>query len=112
MSTDTPRVAEPSQELREAARLMRERATLVPPPPWHLIGCQVNTDDPGNVIAQSGLPDRAQYIASMHPGVALAVADWLDVYAERFASWKGPHISAELDHALRAARAYLNAGES
>lgn len=49
----------PSAEIREAARLMRERATLVPPPPWHQVGCQVNTDDPGDVIAQSGLPDRA-----------------------------------------------------
>ena len=105
---------EPSQELREAAKLMRERASLVPPPPWHQVGCQVNTDDSGNVIAQSGLPERAQYVASMHPGVALAVADWLDneATATEGMADEAPVLGLPDRCAIAVARAYLTAGES
>jgi len=43
------------------------------------------------------------YIAGMHPGVALAVADWLDKFADPVYCY-GP---VEYDAALRIARAYL-----
>jgi hypothetical protein len=62
---------------------MRERAGLVPPSPWFIHGRQVTTHDGCNVISDSGRPERTQYIASMHPGVAVAVADWLDETAEK-----------------------------
>ena len=68
-------------ELRAAAKLMRERASLMPPPPWRLHRTQITTGDGMNVIADSGLPERSRYVASWHPGVALAVADWLDIEA-------------------------------
>ena len=48
------------------------------------------------------MPD-ADYIAGMHPPVALAVADWLDRFSDRSYCY-GP---AEFDHALAIARAYL-----
>ncbi|MFB7908146.1 hypothetical protein ACFC1T_17075 [Kitasatospora sp. NPDC056076] len=35
------------------------------------------------------------------------LAAWLDVYAERFKIWRGPHVSAELGHALDVAYAVL-----
>ncbi|MFJ2780254.1 hypothetical protein [Kitasatospora sp. NPDC087315] len=35
------------------------------------------------------------------------VSEWLDAYAARFVTWRGPHISAELGHALAVARAVL-----
>jgi hypothetical protein len=82
---------------------MRERAALVPPPPWYSAVHDVTTHDGLDVIASSGLTVRAQYVASMHPGVALAVADWLDeVTADPRAgsAWMDPA-------ALKVARAYL-----
>ncbi len=46
------------------------------------------------------------YIASMHPGVALAVADWLDSAAERDGQVM-VLVREEWDAALNVARAYL-----
>lgn len=70
-----------AEELRQAAELMRERAELVPPPPWFPAIHDVTTTNGLDVIASSGLTVRAQYVASWHPGVATAVASWLDVEA-------------------------------
>lgn len=72
----------PAETMRRAARLMRERAALVPPPPWYSAVHDVTTHDGLDVIASSGLTVRAQYVASWHPGVALAVADLLDAAAD------------------------------
>ena len=69
-----PETATPVKILRRAAKLMRERAGLVPPPPWYSAVHDVTTHDGLDVIASSGLTVRAQYVASWHPGVALAVA--------------------------------------
>jgi hypothetical protein len=102
-----PEIESPAVSMRRAAKLIRERAALVPPPPWLVAGTQVNTDDPLNVISQSGLPERAQYVASMHPGFSLAVADLLDKWA-----WMGemnPDLLSRVggDEAIAVARAYL-----
>jgi hypothetical protein len=102
----------PAQELRAAAETMRKLADHVPPPPWDASQRDVTTPDGGDIIARCPTTVRALYIASMHPGVALAVAGWLEVYAERFAGWTGPHISAELGSALAVARAYLGSKET
>lgn len=72
--------------LREAAAVLRERAEAATPGPWG-IGIDddprtVSSVDPYNWIADtSGNPNEymdAAYIATMHPDVGLALADWLD----------------------------------
>lgn len=89
----------PAEELREAARLMRERATAATEGPWtawvmgsegYLVLRATGTihERGRNRVARVGLKDwdsdkaDAEYIAGMHPGVALALADWLDDRAE------------------------------
>lgn len=82
--------------LREAAALMRERAEGAAdrsPSPW-LLG----TEDPTGKVFAAGVvtltdhneelsvaegfsAQECQHIASWHPAVALAVADWLDATA-------------------------------
>jgi hypothetical protein len=89
---------EPAAELRAAAQRLRTLAEAARPAPWAWreqpgafgpIGC-VEMPIPGQ-DAWTGMttftplasPDAytAQYIAAMHPGVALALADLLDSYA-------------------------------
>jgi len=85
-----------SQILREAAALMRSRAEAATPGPWH------GHDDGwgGWTLAKPNAPFHelnvlkcgsddwpptapdAEHIASWHPAVALAVADWLDEVAQ------------------------------
>jgi len=106
--------------LREAATLMRERATSpgVLESPWFVE--VVDYGEEGNVLAvgPSGDPypydvarqvtpaadgsGNADHIASWHPAVALAVADWLDVTAKNSAPYR-----AEFPQALAVARTYL-----
>lgn len=105
---------EPSPDvalLKDAATLMRERAGRVPKT-WRLGRSQiiaVGTDrlDGADVIGECQVPERAAYVASMHPGVALAVADLLDKIA-----WMGsldPEMLGRVgcDEAIAIARAYL-----
>ena len=82
----------PAEIMRSAATMMRERAEAASPGPWHQMcmgsdGCQVLND--GHLrerkhVAWSGRKEwkadhaDAEYIASMHPLVALAVAGWLN----------------------------------
>ena len=87
-----------AEMLRKAAKEMRERAEAAPTAPWT---CRETTHgDPANgpthmVVENShGLIsdhdyDRwggtsAVHIASWHPAVALAVADWLEAEADEF----------------------------
>jgi hypothetical protein len=97
--------------LREAAALMRSRAEAATPGPWesHARGGDVyeSVSDHGDVVAECGLAAiDSWHIASWHPVVALAAADYLDaVEAE---SQTGAGSSAEVyDAALALARAYL-----
>ena len=91
----------PSETLRHAAKLMRERAEAATPGPWEYRGdfdithgYEINEHDRpvanwvatvltgDDDLAEAGMQDpNAAYIASMHPGVALAVAGWLDAAA-------------------------------
>lgn len=79
-----------SIDLRRAAYLMRERANAVGEGPWEsyplpdagpnrwtMTGVGVAGDDMGHRTETMFRPD-AEHIASWHPAVALAVADWLD----------------------------------
>lgn len=118
-----------AQELREAAKLIRERAQAATPGPWqHMClgseGCLVLRAN-GTVrerghgrVARFGQKEwkadhaDADYVAGMHPGVALKVADLLGKIA-----WMGeldPDIlsRAGCDEAIAIARAFLGIKES
>lgn len=123
----------PAQELREAARLMRERAQAATKGPWeHPLDCEVTfghqqqgnrhiatwiaTTDAGD--EDTPAEENAEYIASMHPGVALAVAGWLDdeaagyeVYDAETQAFRAGDRDGDLDPAVTTARVYLGAGE-
>ena len=122
----------PAQELRQAAKLMRERATEAEKPgydsdhpgkPWcpawtysavrHVqrnldLDCvehEYGTEREGDCNRWGRY--AGYHIAGMHPGVALAVADWLDSTAgfleDRVTIWGD-------QYALAAARVYLGTG--
>jgi hypothetical protein len=129
-----------SEELRQAAGLMRERAEAAGVQPWEpndaltrnplsesgatYIRHEVRGPHKGDdwpFIAEANATQYAVHIASWHPTVALAVADWLDQEAEAFDA----HMARQADpkrrfntlwlelsrqrheHALAVARAYL-----
>lgn len=77
-----------AEVLREAAQKIRARAeaaTDTDPLPWFAHGGAVyaGTAAPHQVIAPTvTYYDDAEHIASWHPLVALAVADWLDHEAQ------------------------------
>ena len=116
----------PSQELRQAAKLMRERAEAATPGAWkHMClgseGCLVIRDS-GTIrerghgrVARFGCkewhPDHAdaEYVAAMDPLVALALADWLDneAHAAEAIPSTSPALGLLIRHALAVARAYL-----
>lgn len=90
----------PAERLRAAAEVLRERANAASQGPWYRDATLVDSDtsrvlthnvvenlwdvawvgagatEPPEREAQAA--DNADYIALMHPGVALAVADWLE----------------------------------
>ncbi len=87
-------MADDAATMRRAAALMRDRAEAIPHGPWHWQALgehgypQRVVNEGAYLIAECFTgPDarlvEAEYIASMHPGVAAAVADWLDDEAER-----------------------------
>jgi len=111
-----------AETLRNAAKLLRERAEMATPGPWRQMclgseGCLVlrATGTPRERgrgrVARFGQKDwkadhaDAEYVAAMHPGVALAVADWLDAEAA-FAEHEVADLALE---ALAVARAILGA---
>ena len=99
-----------ADRLREAAAVLRERAEAATPGPWEADGGEISQHwsrpEPWQPVASGEVAcmaycyggsargiDRdedAAYIAMMHPPVALALADWLDVAgADEWAH--GPH---------------------
>ena len=97
--------------LRRAAALMRERAEGAVKPTgagdWFVGVADDNryatVRSSGGQVARGMDDDEAEHIASWHPAVALAVADWLEQVAE-----DGPFLTAQVkDKALAVARAYL-----
>lgn len=84
-------VSDPIAELREAAKRMKAdaelalRSDLSNKLPWSIVRRQGHpttvTDAEGWVIATVA-HDKAPHVAGMHPGVALAVADWLEFTAK------------------------------
>jgi hypothetical protein len=103
-----------SEILRRAASLMRERAEAADPSPWDA-ECPdvVGASDEWIVYASNGDHERSiPHIASWHPAVALAVADWLEAEAEAHFHI-GDEVRSIYDQpnmggpALAVARAYL-----
>ena len=106
-----------AETLRRAAALMRERAEAATSGPWladrvHSGGVMgvavtapVELTADGSIIGVTDIvvPADGHHIASWHPAVALAVADWLDEAAD-VADMNG---FIESDAALAVARAYL-----
>ena len=103
--------------LLEAAALMRERAEAATPSPWRAGICRhSDRGDEHRVVSAEGFGQIADFseswrveadaahIASWHPAVALAVADWLEVAADRYevGFW-----GKNYQPALAVARAYL-----
>lgn len=101
-----------AEVLREAARLMRERAAGATaftdaktgsPLAW-IQGLDGWVFDHGAAqIACAMTSENSEHIASWHPAVALAVADWLDAVSEFNPSPTSP--------ALAVARAYLGSDQ-
>lgn len=122
----------PAAELRAAAKLMRERAGRATAGPWETcqqgdcwlvmsslfgqVATSAHEDEDADAVVIIERDHRdAEYVASMHPGVARAVADWLDAEAQKYdgltAAFAG-FLSGDAglgdpDPALMAARAYL-----
>lgn len=107
--------------LRRAAALMRERATAATPGPWQATedvdtGERLVWDARKTELAQvaewsSGL-GNPHHIASWHPAVALAVADWLERQQEHMEAigYTGEGgVGSMLSAAHAVARAYLGA---
>jgi len=114
--------AEGAALLREAAARMRELADSATPGPWHAthdpLGHHVeDSRGQGRLVAGFGPADTptdnrradAAFIASMHPGIALAVADWLTDAARAWDdSVYDPRVRNEHHaYALAVARAFL-----
>ncbi len=73
--------------LRSAARRLRRNAAAATPGPWRSDysegGCVASANPRHPIIAEYGATwDDSEYIATVHPGVGLAVAEWLEVAAE------------------------------
>jgi hypothetical protein len=62
----------------------------------------------GFTLAACMRQDEAEHIASWHPLVALAVAEWLDAAARRFENDNPFGAKELLAQALKVARAYLS----
>jgi hypothetical protein len=106
----------PVQEIRRAAALMREdaeRAQAAAPGPWYPDDYRIRYQGEfPNDVCELGGAGRAVFphIASWHPAVVLAVADWLDHEADRI-QLGGPDIGVviapgEVRRSLAVARAY------
>lgn len=116
MSNGSERMPEHSaaEELRAAARLMRERAEAAPAGPWYVyettthrcVGTNGVVRDRRNYkrkrqvgYATEATPEFANHAASWHPAVALAVADWLEAEAASMQSMANfTSIAASIEH--------------
>lgn len=90
-----------ADRLREAAALLRERAEETHDGPWdHVVGASGDTAwvERRNIetVVETHDIGTSAYIATMHPPVALALADWLDTAgADEWAH--GPHCLTPCD---------------
>ena len=101
------------ETLREAAKTLRERAEAATPGPWDFSISEDRawalTAAGEAIVSRSAVDEDATLIATLHPGVALALADWLDDVADSYAIAKHGFWSVR---ALRVAEAVLGGGET
>jgi hypothetical protein len=107
--------------LQRAAEKLRKLAEIATHPPW-----DVADDVDGMIVAPPTgygalqvadrlAPEDADYIATMHPGVGLALADWLTsigdavlrLTTEGFRVSEDGSLSEDARHAFRIARTIL-----
>lgn len=117
----------PTERLRAAARVLRERAEDAATAhgiDWFasddaLYRVQTETADgrrgeTHSCSACGGIASTAEetaaYIATMHPPVALALADWLDAEAQDRSHDPGEHDGSPSGYALAVADAVLGGG--
>ena len=106
-----------AETLRRAAALMRERAEAATPGPWSNRrgpGEHIVRHDSGAPLANTNTRADRRHIASWHPVVALAVADWMEALVravERSGVAHYPEPASIHDAALAVARAYLGESE-
>jgi hypothetical protein len=111
----------PADTIRRAAKVMRGHAEAATKGPWRAVAGRWGDETFAAVVAPEGDPANAEtwlmatgrgsicqeadakHAAFWHPGVAVAVADWLDRFGDLVYCY-GP---AEFDAALAVARAYL-----
>lgn len=107
----------PAEQMRLAARLLRERTALIDPGPWAVVpnppeqfGSLELVQGADWAVARAKVGEGA-YIATMHPGVGRAVADWLEVEAA-IAARHLPDDSGAIYPALAVAREVLGTTEA
>jgi hypothetical protein len=116
-----------ASDLRKAAETLRERANAATPGPWamgttgiecgdhwHVLAfesmqavCHIRSDDGDN---EDQRPRDAGYIATMHPGVGLALADLLDQIAKDRED--DPYMGKVFDAASLEVARLINGGQS
>ncbi len=117
-------------DLRSAAKVLRERAEAATPGPWEhtehgpggsFAGCgQVITwgegveagdiaGPSGDLFPRGGYSPREDmaYIATVHPGVGLALAQLLDEHADSVEEDGGQVVTSSVDQAVKLARLIL-----
>jgi hypothetical protein len=101
--------------LREAAALMRERAVaatdVAGASDWFVVlrgerfAGEYGIRSSGGLVAGETVEEEAEHIASWHPTVAVAVADWLDEVHADLSTYNATTTRAK--HAFAVANAYL-----
>lgn len=98
----------PAETIRRAIEQMRADAASVPHGRWEkefsdVVRTDVPFGGPGYLIAETATVERATYIASWHPAVALAVADLLEAVLQRYEAVLAVHIPSPRPGAVTAA---------
>lgn len=104
----------PADELRTAAEKLRKLATGAAPGPWTVnIWGNVLTardEEMAEVWPLGSGTGNAEFIAAMHPGVGIALADWLDFEAALIRRVPGAELRGRTERALAVARAINGTG--
>lgn len=88
--------------LRRAAAELRARAGAVRPGDWTTIegaatgSAWINVGMTAHAWGMHGYPAEANYVAMMHPPVALAIADVLDGTADEFEGVPSPELAGRM----------------
>lgn len=102
-------------DLRSAAQVLRERAEAATAGSWHADAWEIYSGHVGGLwVAEScdtDDPPRAEgngrYIATVHPGVGLALAQLLDEHADSVEEDDGQVVTSAVDQAVKLARLIL-----